>query len=412
MNHKLNVELFLFDASTDYLPHYKNITCKLDEQRSVKDLLKSIQEDLKEFEYPKNKTLVQINSTLIDARLKIKELVKVFGTEITIEPASTFRATKDLRFNDHDFMQKYELLAPYCNEDDLKYYRTLYMTYYSSETLKYNQDYFGDSLFVLAERLLENENENSDAILDLVADEANGMLLYEFENNCYPNIDITHTIDSLKQRLEARKFVNSEQMSDVRTFMSKLKSAFTKETEPTQKTNKSVGLLAGLFNLDKNQESSELEYICNDIMLEKLSTKIQHSFKDFNIAYYLGERADEITCNNADALLKCLGATRIDFSSDSRACGANIITTAQDIAYKKAGAILIDAIDNNADILVVDSQAALSMLDTDILLCEKAVGRELNIQIITPAQLAAIATGTSDKEELGLDKNGSKITFI
>ncbi len=412
MNHKLNVELFLFDATSDYLPHYKQFTCKLDEKQSVKDLLKSIQDDQESFEYPKNKTLVQINGTLVDARLKIKALVKKFGTEISIDPASTFRATKDLRFDDHDFMQKYELLAPYCNEDDLKYYRTLYMTYYGSETLKYNQNYFGDSFFLLANRLLENENENSDAILDLVSDEKNGMLLYEFENNSYPSIDITATIDSLKEKLEARRFVNSEQMSDARNFMDKLKDAFRKKEDNTPTQSKSVQILGNLYRIDKTQESSELDYICNDITLEKLSQKVQHKFENFNIAYYLGERADETTCNNAQALLSCIGANQIAFNSDSKACGAGIVDVEQTIAYKKAGTILISAFDNNADILVVDSQEALTMLDTNISLCEKAVGREVSLQILTPSQLAAIATGVTDKKELGIDANGSKITFI
>jgi hypothetical protein len=411
MNHKLNVELFLFDVSTDYLPHYRKVTCKIDEKKSVKDLLKMIQEEHISFEYPKHKTLVQINSKLVDARLKIKEIVNVFGKDISIDPASVFRATKDLRFNDSDFMQKYELLAPYCDEEDLKYYRTLYKTYYGSETLKYTQEYFGDSFFLLAQRLVENNNEHSDAILELVADKDRGMGLYEFENNSYPSIDITSAITYLKSQIQERRFINSEQMSEIKKIIEKVQDILTLKSNLSQENATSVNVLSDEFHT-KSSSQTELEFICDEITLEALKKKVKHTFDDFNIAFYLGEHADEITCKNAQALLECVGANYTPFSSDTKACGANIVNTAGDIAFKKAGMILTDAIDSNADILIVDSEGALEMLNENISECERAVGREIPLQVITPAQLAAVSIGITDKNDIGISKSGSKITFI
>ncbi len=413
MNHTLNIELFFFNAATDYLPHYKQFTCILDEKQSIKDILKIMQERNPSFEYPKQKTLVQINSKLIDARLKIKEIVEVFGTRFTMEPASIFRATKDLRFDDHDFMQKYSLLAPYCDDDDLKYYRTLYRTYYASETLKYNQNYHGDALFLLALRLLQHESEHEEAILNVVSDKENGLWLYEYENNSYPSEDITPAIDVIKVLLKNRRFINSEQMQPVKELIDKFKDRFCTKEE-TESFSLSSVLLIEKYGVmfESIENNDELEFIFKNITLEKILEDLKHPFTDFNIAFYLEPKAQQSTCKKAESLIASVGGTFLPFDASTKACGAGIVTSDPSIAYKKAGTILLDAFDNNADILIVNSDDALMMLNANIKKCEKAVGRDIDLQIITPSQLVAIATGCTDKVELGLDKNGSAITFI
>ncbi len=415
MNHKLYVELFFFDATTDYLPHYKQFTCILDEKQTLKDLLKMIQEREPSFEYPKQKTLVHVNAKLVDARLKIKELVSVFGTRLTLDPASTFRAYKDLRFDDRDFMEKYALLEPYCDDDDLKYYRTLYQTYYASETLRYNQEYYGDALFLLAVRLLRREdNDHEDAILDVVSNKQNGLWLYEYENNSYPSHDITPEIEIITVMLENRRFINTEQMQPVKEFLENIKSRFCNDTPKdvfgpaTQLLIEQYGIMPGII-----EEDNELDFIEHHIGFEKVLEDLKHPFNHFSIAFYAGPLTEASTCKKAESLIASVGGTFLSFEAATKACGAGIVTAAPDIAYKKAGTILLDAIDNNVDLLMVNSPEALMMLNSNIAKCEKAVGREIDLQIVTPSQLVAIATGYShDKEALGFDKKGSKITFI
>ncbi len=416
MNHTLHTEIFFFDATTDYLPYYKKFTCNLDEKHSVKDLLKIVQERDPSFEYPKQKTLVQINTKLIDARLKIKELVNVFGTHITIDPASTFRAYKDLRFDDRDFMQKYALLEPFCDQEDLKYYRTLYRTYYASETLKYNPNYYGDALFLLALRLLRREdNEHEDAILDIISDSENGLSIYEYDDNSYPSDNITPAIDVIKVMLENRRFINSEQMQPIKELLEKIKERFCSSEEDIDSFSPSMQLLIEYYGIMPEiiEDTDELTFIESHITFETLRNDVQYPFSNFTIAFYAGPLADRSTCNRADALIASVGGIRTSFHAERKACGSTIVTAAPDIAYKKAGNILLDAFDNNVDILIVDSKEALSILNTNISKCEKAVGREVDLQIVTPTQLAAIAVGCShDKEALGFKKKGSKITFI
>ncbi len=412
MNHTLNVELFFFNAATDYLPHYKKITCILDEKQTVRDILKIIQERDPSFEYPKQKTLVQINSKLLDARLKIKEIVEVFGTQLTIEPASIFRATKDLRFDDHDFMENYSLLAPYCDDDDLKYYRTLYCTYYASEALKYNKSYCGDALLLLALRLLRQENEHKDDILDIVSDKDNGLWLYEYENNSYPSVDITPEVDVIKAMLQKRRFINSEQMQPLKLLIEKFEDRFCAQEKREDFSLASHLLIEKYGLLVETLDENELEFITNSITLESIAEDLKHSFNDFNIAFYVEPKADASICKKAESLIVSIGGVFLPFEASTKACGAGIVNAAPDIAYKKAGTILLDALDNNADLLIVNSNDAAVMLNTNIKKCEKAIGREIDLQIITPSQLVAIATGFTDKVELGLDKNGSTITFI
>ncbi len=415
MNYKLHVELFYFNAATDYLPHYKQFTCTLDEKQTLKDLLKTVQERDPSFEYPKQKTLVQVNTKLADARLKIKELVHVFGTHLTLEPASIFRAYKDLRFDDRDFMEKYELLAPYCNSDDLKYYRTLYHTYYASETLRYNQEYYGDALFLLALRLLrQEENVHEDAILDIVSNKENGLWLYEYENNSYPAHDITPELELIKAMLENRRFINREPMQPVKEFIDNIKDRFCNTTE-NEAFSPASQILIEHYNIMPEiiEEDSELDFIERHIGFEKVLEDLKHPFNQFNIAFYAGPSAEASTCKKAASLIASVGGIFSPFEASSKACGAGIVTVAPDIAYKKAGTVLLDAVDSNVDLLMVNTPDALTLLNSNIAKCEKAVGREIDLQIVTPSQLVAVATGYShDKDALGFNKKGSKITFI
>ncbi len=401
MDYTLNVTRFIFNAKTDYLAYYKNSTYILNEDKTLLDLLEMIKEDKEDYDYPQENSIVRINSKVVDTNLCIGEIVEEFGVDINLDPASTFRAYKDLCFGDEDFMQKYQSLAPFCSDEDLAYYKTLYKHYYASEMLTHNQSYLGDSYFLLAERLLENKSEHEEEIMNLVCDEVNGIFSYEYENSAYPSLDITSSIESLKNRIQS---------STCKILVDKFKNKFC--SKETTITSKSMELLLNKYKLNADSYSNELSLISKGISFDILAQDIKHSFKDFNIAYYMGERADKQTDIDAGELLACLGSSRVNFEMDTKASGAKIVDSIGAIAYKKAGTILLDAMDQNADIIVVDSKEAFKMFDTNLAKCEKAVGREIDIQIITPSQLVAIATGTKDKEALDLNKNKSKITFI
>jgi succinate dehydrogenase/fumarate reductase-like Fe-S protein len=164
MSVKLDTRTFFFNAKTDFLAYYKNHTIKMDEGKKVKDLLLEVQALEPIFQFKKTATLLQINGIFVKGSLSIKKAVELFGTSWTIEPISTFRAVKDLIINDEDFIQKHEILGEFADEDDFKYYKSLIVDYYSSDSLNYNQDYFGDSMFVYAHYFFEIYHYNNELI--------------------------------------------------------------------------------------------------------------------------------------------------------------------------------------------------------------------------------------------------------
>ena len=95
---KLQIRAFFFNAQTDYLPYYKHFTLTLDEDAKAKDLLAAIQEKNEIFEYPKQKTVFKINGLVVTANEKMKTIVDLLGSELQIDPVTSYRANNCLRF--------------------------------------------------------------------------------------------------------------------------------------------------------------------------------------------------------------------------------------------------------------------------------------------------------------------------
>jgi succinate dehydrogenase/fumarate reductase-like Fe-S protein len=394
MSVKLDTRTFFFNAKTDFLAYYKNHTIKIDEDKKVKDLLLEIQALEPTFEFKKTATLLQINGIYVKGSLGIKKAVELFGSSWTIEPISTFRAVKDLIINDEDFIQKHEILGEFADEDDFKYYKSLILDYYSSDSLKYNQDYFGDSMFVYAHYLIEKYPAKKEQILKII-DDANGIWLYEKECNQYPPSDISQKIDALKSEFPVQPL-----------------KGYTDET--TAYYGKAEDLLATHFKVEKDEDCA-LETILDNITLDRVKDEIKHSFDGFSVAFYAGSfDCDALVEVNKEAqnLLSALGANVVNFASSDDADGFDIAPYNENIAFKKAGNIALDAFDSGADILVVDNRESHFMMDQSVKKCEKATGRDIRIPILNISQMVALAIGITDKEKLGLDQHKIKPEFI
>jgi len=402
MSYKLEIELFFFNAQTDYLPYFRTANITIEGTSRVQDLLESLRTTFDAFRFPE--TVVRINTVLVDNTVTINDVVARLGTTLTIEPASVFRATNDLCFDDSDFMQKYECLAPFCDEEDLAFYRTLYHTHYASEAFEYNRDYIGDAVIVLAHRLIRNGSEHRDAILDAVGDKANGIGLYEPEHNSLPAIDLSEKVAYLKGLLEARCVLNGEPFSKSKALLETLKQKM-RPAEPG--TPPALSLLSTRYKTQPAEDESTLGFLDRSVGIDTIASETVHPFKGFNIAMHYGTNAREKALG--EKLIQMLQATPVDFKRATRAGGEAIVDDAPAVAYHKAGNILLDAFDANADIMVVDSERTRRhFIDKR---CAKAVGREIDLQVITTAQLVAAATGTTDKKSLGLDDR-SRITFL
>jgi succinate dehydrogenase/fumarate reductase-like Fe-S protein len=392
---QIETKTFFFDAKLDYLPHFRTNMIDTSGCETVVDILKKVAEQERGFTFSQEEPLLRINGTWINGELGLKEAVEVFGTEWKIEPISGYRAVKDLIIDDSDFIAKHKILAPFAkDEEDFVYYKSLKNIYYASGTLPYNQDYFGDALFVYAHYLTQKYPDQTPKILDAI-DHQDGIWLYEAECNRYPLDDSDAKIKELLLQLPETvvEGYTSERMAYYR---------------------KAEDALCRMFDVERD-EDAQLETIVERIGLQRVKSACKHPFGDFKVAFYSGsfacEDIDEVQKYAKDTL-EAIGAKQIDFSRATYADGFDIVDTHPDIAFKKAGNIVLDAFDSGADILVVDNRESHFMFDQNKLALEKAVGRDIRIPILNIAQMVALAVGITDKEKIGLDKHKIVPDFI
>lgn len=392
----LDIELFFFNAQTDYLPYFRRTEIRMEQGYSVIDLLEALQTPFGGFAYLR--TLVRINGKVVDATLPLDTIVEHFGTALKIEPASIYRATHDLCFDDSDFMQRYTLLEPYCTEEDRTFYQTLYHVHYASEAFTYNRDYVGDALILLAHRLIQNGHENRDAILDLLEDRFNGIALYEPEQNSLPQINLETEVTALKAAIKGRR-PGARSLEKGKGMLERLKQKMLPDAEVP-------GALSVLTDrYGPIEGDSTLAFLDAKVGITTLASDTVHRFEGFNVALHYG--ADDAQKVPGEMLLDTIGATSVIFEHAARSSGEKIAEEAPELAFQKAGRILLDAMDQNADILVVDAESTRRHFNDKR--CAEAVGRDIDLQIVTTAQLVAAATGTTDKKRLEMD---GRITFI
>ena len=86
--------------------------------------------------------------------------------------------------------------------------------------------------------------------------------------------------------------------------------------------------------------------------------------------------------------------------------------SAKKLSYLMAGTILLDAIDNNADFLLVNSQEDISLFDAQQKNIAKVMGREIDLPVLTRGQFIKLLEGEKDKNTLGLNIHKVKIPFL
>jgi len=195
----LHVRAFFFNASTDYLPYYKNFEIAVSKDATLIDVLSKVKTKNPDFSFPNKNVILKVNDKVTTAETSISTVVETLGSELKIEPASTYHSNNGLILNDDDFMENFELLAPYASEDDKAYYESLYTVHYASETNNYNRQYIGDAILLLAHKMITEGNEHKEEILRAISDEFDGIRCCEYENNILNGEDHTEKISDLKK---------------------------------------------------------------------------------------------------------------------------------------------------------------------------------------------------------------------
>ncbi len=110
-------------------------------------------------------------------------------------------------------------------------------------------------------------------------------------------------------------------------------------------------------------------------------------------------------------VIEALGGTVIDYAGVYKCCGFPIITMNMDASLKMAGRHIGDAIDADADCLVVPCPLCHLNLDLQQPLAAREVGRELGLPVLHLPQLVGLALGL-DPKELGMSKHVVRPTSV
>lgn len=332
---KLEIRAFFFNADTDYLPYYKNFSFIIDKREDIelKEILYMIKEQNPNFSYPDKDLLFRVNHFVVTGDEKLSTIIDRLGVELTIDPVLEYRSNNGLIINNHDFMHQFRrLLGHYATKDELEYYLTLYPVHYASETFNYDHEYIGDAILVLAHKMIKNGNKHQKEILDAINNEFDGISCCEYENNLFDGIDYTDIINELKSMVTMPKNI------------------------------------------------SLCDTIINKILPKKSISYDVDSLENQAVALYIGDNTD-IQINNIDL---------VQFSMSNRLAGQTILSTNKNIAYKKAGKMLLEAFDNGATILAFAKDKDLELFSSIHIDIQRAVGRDINLKFISLSKLQGL----------------------
>jgi succinate dehydrogenase / fumarate reductase cytochrome b subunit len=110
-------------------------------------------------------------------------------------------------------------------------------------------------------------------------------------------------------------------------------------------------------------------------------------------------------------VIEALGGSVIDYAGVYKCCGFPIITMNKEASLMQAGRHLGDAIDADADCLVVPCPLCHLNLDLQQPVAARTVGRELGLPVLHLPQLVGLALGLSPKE-LGMNKHIVRPTSV
>ena len=326
------VRAFFFNSATDYLPYYKNFSIAIDKGATTLDLLNRIKTQNPDFSFPNKNVILKVNDMVTSADTCVTKLAENFGENIQVDPAFTYRSNNGLILNDDDFMESFELLAPYASDADKEFYETLYATHYASETTNYNRQFIGDAILVLASKMIADGSEHKEAILTAISDEFNGIRCCEYENNVLEGQNHAQTITHLK----------------------------------------------GMVTLKDTATA------CDKMVLCKKDHKLNmENFEGQGIALYVGDKTSAELVSKTKAQVLSAGATFVSFEKSTKLAGQTLMDTHFELAHTKAGIMLLNALDSGADILVVAKNADLNILKKALVPAQRIMGRDIELTLIS-----------------------------
>ncbi len=156
----------------------------------------------------------------------------------------------------------------------------------------------------------------------------------------------------------------------------------------------------------------------DDYGYENIASHVTNPMTDINIASFYGchnIRPSHLQHKNnggensyrpvsLDNLVTALGGNAIDYESKNKCCGFHVELQNPVTANKLSSIAMLDAIDNNADVMVTPCPLCHLRMDVQQHNISKQAGRDINIPVLHLPQMVGIALGI-DPKELGLNHN-------
>ena len=329
----MQLQVMFFDAGSDYLPYYKKFDLDVRKYKKIRDLCAAVKEMDENFDYDGDYPLVRINGLVAHGSQNIDEVCEVVGDEWRVEPAWKYRCVNDLVMDESDFHAAYKLIEPYASMEDRFFFASLKDVHYASSTLEFDKEYIGDAVLVTAHRMISRGNEHKEAILKAISEDVSGLWSCEYEKLTIGGRDFTEQIEELK--------------------------SWATPPRPD------------LFSR-----------LCSKLARPKPAPAVQ-TLEDLPVALYFGDEKMKEWIGSRGAML-------ISFSKERRKAGQSLVKVNPDLAYKKGAAVLLDAMDSGADLLVTGSVEDARYFRSNFSNFERASGREIYIDIIAFEELQGI----------------------
>jgi len=364
MINELHVELFKFDSKLDYLPYYKKYTIEYKEKDTILSVLNKIN-SIDKFSYDSTVEFnLKINGLYLNAGEYIKNIVDLTTNDFIIEPVSIYRALNDLLIDKTDYLEKILLFKEFVTPMDLDEYAQNYeLDYYASNTYNINRDYIGDHSLLIASDIIEQTPKYTQKVLEIIGSQEDGIFYHTSLEHRVFNYDVT----------KENRIQNLMMMYDKVVALKSARDLLTKST-----TNNNLN-----------------------------SMKISQEFKGFNIASF-----DGLAKVKTSEIIKNSKANYVDIRLKNEDLAPYSTIVSDDFSLKIAGDILLQAKDENADFLVVRGAADVSLFDNKQKQIEEAVGREIDLPVISVDQFCKVLEGEKDKSVLGFDKHKVNVSFL
>jgi succinate dehydrogenase / fumarate reductase cytochrome b subunit len=165
--------------------------------------------------------------------------------------------------------------------------------------------------------------------------------------------------------------------------------------------------------------------IRDDFGYDEVAKMVEKPLEDFQIAPYYGchnirptdvtnmnENADDpYNPNSLDQLIVALKGVSVEYDHKNSCCGFHGELQAPETANKLSGNVLLDAKDQNADMMVTPCPLCHLRMDTQQHNIEAQMMRDIDMSILHLPQMIGLALGI-EASELGLKYHVTKAKFV